>query len=497
MSRERMSSVDTAWLRMDSPQNLMMIVGFQVFDQAMPYEKLCKLFEKRLLKFKRFKQKVESDASGAWWVTDRKFDITHHVQRHRLDDGAGDAEMQEYVADLATQPLDPERPLWQFQLVENYKGKDALVTRIHHCIGDGIALVAVMLSLTDQEGKPGADEDDEFTAPAGELQTNPWQPYVKPITKGTIQAINVTGTAFSKSLEIIAQPDKLVDYAQIGSQVIKDALRIALMQNDSVTRLKGKPGVGKRIAWNEPLPLDEVKAVCKGLGASINDVLLSCVAGALRNYLLAHGDEVNGCEIRAMVPVNLRPLDQALNLGNRFGLVPLTLPVGIANPLERVREVRRRMDELKTGYQALLAFSVLGVLGLAPKPVQTFVLDLLAAKATAVMTNVPGPQQPIYMAGSALSRIMFWVPQSGDIGMGVSILSYNGGVQFGVITDAGLCPDPQLIIDGFAPEFEKLIYLMSLLPAEMFLDSTLAPEVFEQALFGGAGGQARQDAGKL
>jgi diacylglycerol O-acyltransferase / wax synthase len=204
----------------------------------------------------------------------------------------------------------------------------------------------------------------------------------------------------------------------------------------------------------------------------------------LRNYLVQHDDDVDGCEIRAMVPVNLRPLDEALKLGNRFGLVPLVLPVGIANPIARVREVRRRMDELKGGYQALLAFAVLGVLGLTPKPVQTFVLDQLASKATAVMTNVPGPTKPIYMVGSALSRVMFWVPQSGDIGMGVSILSYNGGVQFGVITDTTLCPDPQLIIDGFAPEFEKLVLMLGMLPTEMFADPTLDPQAFEHALFG-------------
>ena len=127
------------------------------------------------------------------------------------------------------------------------------------------------------------------------------------------------------------------------------------------------------------------------------------------------------------------------------------------------------------------------VMTMAPKPVQTYVLDLLASKATAVMTNVPGPQQAIYMAGSKVSRIMVWVPQSGNVGVGVSILSYNGGVQFGLITDTGLCPEPQQIIDGFAPEFEKLVLMLGLLPAEMFIDSSLDPAVFEEALFGAVG----------
>lgn len=477
-----MSGVDTAWLRMDSPQNLMMIVGVQVFESPMAYDTLHGLLSQRLLRFQRFRQRVENDATGAWWVDDADFDLGRHLVEDTLSGEGNDAQMQAYVAELAGQPLDSTRPLWQMRLVHNYRGQDALVSRIHHCIGDGIALVGVMLSLTDQ---PIHIDDvlHEGRSEATEIESNPWRPYVKPVTHGTIQAINATELAWEKSLQILANPDKLVDYAQVASQVIKDAMRIALMPDDSSTRLKGKPGFTKSLAWNDPLPLDEVKAVSKALGASINDVLLSCVAGALRDYLRSHGDDTEGCEIRAMVPVNLRPLDQALELGNRFGLVPLTLPVGIGNPIARVREVRRRMDELKSSYQAVLAFALLGVLGFAPRPVQAMVLDTLASKATAVMTNVPGPQRPIHMAGNALSRVMVWVPQSGDIGVGVSILSYNGGVQFGVMTDRGLCADPQRIVDGFAPEFEKLVLTLSLLPSEMFFDPQLTPEDFERALF--------------
>ena len=165
-----------------------------------------------------------------------------------------------------------------------------------------------------------------------------------------------------------------------------------------------------------------------------------------------------------MVPVNLRPLDKAWQLGNRFGLVPLVLPIGIANPLDRVYAVRTRMSELKGSYQPMLAFAVLAVAGLLIKPAQDAILNLFSKKATAVMTNVPGPKDPIRFCGSTVKRVMFWVPQSGDIGMGVSILSYAGGVQFGLITDTGLCPDPQAIIDRFAPEFEKLLLLTMMLP---------------------------------
>ena len=212
------------------------------------------------------------------------------------------------------------------------------------------------------------------------------------------------------------------------------------------------------------MPLDVVKVVGKALNCSINDVLLSCVSGAIGGWLRAQGDNPDGAEIRAMVPVNLRPLEHAWQLGNRFGLAPLVLPIGIANPVERVYAVRQRMNQLKGSYQPLLAFGVLAVTGLFIKPVQDVVLGLFAKKTTAVMTNVPGPAVPLKFCGSTLRQTMFWVPASGDVGVGVSILSYGGGVQFGLITDAGLCADPQAIIDRFEPEFQQLLLLSLMLP---------------------------------
>jgi WS/DGAT/MGAT family acyltransferase len=236
------------------------------------------------------------------------------------------------------------------------------------------------------------------------------------------------------------------------------------MPDDSKTRLKGKPGTAKRVAWCEPIPLEEVKAVGKALNCSINDVLLSCVAGAIGEYLKSLGDDVTGQEIRAMIPVNLRPLEEAHKLGNRFGLVPLVLPIGIENPVERVYEVRRRMSALKGSTQPFLAFWLLAAAGLLIKPAQDAILGMFGKKTTAVMTNVPGPREKLKLLGSTLEQSMFWVPQSGDVGLGVSILSYGGGVQFGVITDSTLCPVPQRIIDEFEPEFAKLSLVTLMLP---------------------------------
>jgi WS/DGAT/MGAT family acyltransferase len=214
------------------------------------------------------------------------------------------------------------------------------------------------------------------------------------------------------------------------------------------------------------MPLAEIKAMGGILGSSVNDILLSCVSGALRQYLVDHGDDVEGVELRAFVPVNLRAQGDQNHLGNRFGLVAVVLPVGIEHPFMRLYEVRRRMQELKGSYQALAAMGILGVVGMCPEPVQRQVLAILSDKGTAVMTNVPGPQQPLYMAGARLTQQMVWVPQSGNVGMGVSILSYNGHVQFGLMTDKRFVPDPSKIVNRFALEFENLVLALLLEPPE-------------------------------
>jgi WS/DGAT/MGAT family acyltransferase len=467
LTGERMTKVDTAWLRMDSPSNLMMIVGIWTLTPGIKYADLCQRVEERLLKYGRFRQRVVEDTAGATWV-EHPVDISQHIIREKLPrakPGQAQAALQKRVGELAMEPLDPKRPLWQFHLVEDYEGGSALIVRIHHCIADGIALISVTMSLVDGGLPPPERKRKQAAAGAEDWIADT---LIKPLTDVAVRALGAAGDGAVKGLGMLRDPQKgmagSLDMAKLAYQVVSDAAALALMPDDSKTRLKGKPGMAKRVAWCEPLPLDEVKAVSKALNCSINDVLLSCVAGAIGEYLKAKGDDVAGQEIRAMIPVNLRPLDQAYKLGNRFGLVPLVLPIGVANPIERVYEVRRRMSALKGSTQPLLAFGLLAVAGLLIKPAQDFMLSLFGRKTTAVMTNVPGPRDKLKLLGATLQQSMFWVPQSGDIGLGVSILSYGGGVQFGVITDTLLCPEPQEIIDEFEPEFAKLSLVTLMLP---------------------------------
>jgi diacylglycerol O-acyltransferase / wax synthase len=494
IKREKMSSVDTAWLRMDRPTNLMMIVGVLMFEGAVDYERLKLTIASRLAPFRRFRQRVVVDASGAWWEDDPTYDIDAHLHRVALPGKGDKEELEKFAADMVSQPLDDSKPLWQFTLIEKYRGGSAILSRIHHCIADGIALVGVMLRLADIDAASGSASAPGFGAQepndakvadnAGDAEqdddeTDLWKQLLAPVTAAAIKTIGYSGMAWSKYFELVSQPDKATHYAKLAGAVTAEIAQLLTMPDDSPTRFKGKPGVVKAVAWSEPMPLDLVKAVGHVAGGSVNDVLLACVAGALRAYLIERGDNPDGVEIRAMIPVNLRRPGQENRLGNRFGLVALTLPLGNANPLARLATVRARMEALKGSYQAPVTLGVLSLVGMGPKALQTQVLDLLAKKATAVMTNVPGPGQPLYMAGGKLGQMMFWVPQSGDIGMGVSILSYNGGVQFGLVTDKSFVPDPHHIVGRFFPEFERLLLAVLQCPRDMPLD----PVIAEQRIF--------------
>src|SRR5271166_2520227 len=454
-ARERMSPVDTTWLRMDRPHNLMMIVAVWVVEGPVALDRLENQLAERYLTYRRYRQKVEFAPGGPYWVDDPHFDLAHHIKRLKLPGRGGKDALQRFVGDLASEPVDFNHPLWTTHIVEDYEGGAAVVFRVHHAMGDGVALMGVTMALVDGpvgESRRAAPPDEE-----GWLQTL-MAPVVAAVNAGT-QATSTLGAA----LDLARHPLRAVDYLRDGAGVAGELAYMLSMKSDSATRFKGKPTGSKRVAWCEPLKLPEVKAVSRALGCSINDMLLSCIAGAMRRYLADKGDRTEGVEIRALAPIDLRePGD--LELGNRFGIVAVLLPVGVEHPLERLMMVRQRMLDLKTSYEPAVTLGVFAALGYLPKIVQDQLFDLLASRATAVMTNVPGPTEPLTVAGSRLRQMLFWVPQSADIGMGVSILSYAGQVQFGLIADAALTPDPEAVVSRFPEEFEKYLYYMLLDP---------------------------------
>ena len=449
-----MSGPDAAWLRMDSPTNFMMITSIMMFDEVLTLDEVKTLLEERFLLFDRFRQRVLDRNGTPHWQDDPYFDLDRHIHRVALPAPGGQEELQAMVSDLMCTPLDFSKPLWQIHLVENYGTGCALIWRIHHCIADGIALTYVMMSTADEYFDPSKIPARKKPDEGGLADIA--GPALKAVSNAISSTVKVAGAVLNEGKELLLHPSHVLDLTKQGMSLGAATSKILLMPADSDTLFKGELGVMKRAAWSQPVPLQAVKDIKKDVDAKVNDVLMSAVTGALRRYLIAHDQPVEDVEIRASIPVNLRPLEEAYKLGNQFGLVFLSLPVGIEDPRERLLEIKRRMDRIKHSSEAIVTLGILQALGHAPKRVEDQVVDILSTKASAVMTNVPGPRERLHLGGKALRHIMFWVPRAGAVSMGISIISYVGEVMLGVATDARLVANPEAIIEGFHAEFDAL-----------------------------------------
>ena len=415
--RKRMSPVDTTWLRMDNPVNLMMIVVVWILEGPVALDRLENQLAEGFLSYRRYRQKVEDTGTAVYWVDDPRFDLAHHFKRLRLPGRGGKEALERFVGELASEPLNPNHPPWTVHFVEEYEGGAAVVLRFHHCIADGMALVGITMALADgpanqSRRRPPPDEDE------GWLQT-----LVAPVVAAINAGMQVSDSALRTAVNFARNPLRTVGLLRDGAGVAGELAHLMFMPSDTQTRFKGVPKGAKRAAWCEPLKLPEVKAVSRTFGCSINDMLLSCAADAMRSYLAEKGDKTEGVEVRALVPIDLRePGDQ--QLGNRFGIIGVELPVGIEHPVQRLMKVRERMLALKTSFEPAVTLGLFAGLGYLPKVAQDQVFRLTTSRATASMTNVPGPPEPLTYAGSVMKQALFWAPQTGNMGMGLSILSY-------------------------------------------------------------------------
>lgn len=435
---ERLSNVDAAWLRMEDPTNLMMVTGLLIFDEKLDLGLVRATLEERLLGFDRFRQKVVEAPFGLGpphWVEDDRFDLDSHLHRVALPPPGDQAALQDLVSDLLSTPLDMSKPLWQIHLIEGHGGGSVFLARLHHCIADGIALIKVLLSLTDESPLPA--------------RLASVSPPARP-ERRLRRLIDAVARA-------ITNPIVLLEGGQTVLSVADALQRLVRMPADPGTVLKGRLGVRKRAAWSGVLPLAGIKAAGAHHDATINDVLVSAVAGALRSYLAERGEPVDDLEIRAAVPVNLRPAASGMELGNSFGVVFLPLPIAVRDRWERLAEVKRRMDEIKASSEAIVSLGVLHAIGMVPRQLHPPAVSFFGSKASAVLTNVPGPPVPLHLAGRRITGCMFWVPMSGHLGLGISILSYAGGVMVGIAGDRGLVPDPERIVLAFEAELKALM----------------------------------------
>ena len=462
-----MRPADVAWLRMDTPVNPMSITGVMTLGAPVPFEQAVRLFDERLLIFERFRQRVRGRGGAApRWRTVPGFSATDAFEPVRLADPNSKAEFQRLVSRRMSGQLSLDRPGWDVLYIEDYRGGSALVVRVHHAIGDGIALMHVLLSMADETFDPS-----RVPPPEPDLPEAPPEPidddYIALATRFASRTAKLAGQALlagAGALEaakeeagrIVRNPARLVHHAEQGLSVGAALSKIALMAADSDTLFKRGVTGTKHVAWTDAFPVEQVKAIGDAAGAKINDVLLSAATGALRRYLDGRGEPTDGVTLRVAVPVNLRSAEDAYKLGNDFGLVFLELPVGIADPAKRLADLKRRMDRLKHSPEAMVTLGVLQTIGLAPPAVHEAVVEILGSKTSGVMTNVPGPRERLHLGGSPITGLVFWVPQTGEIGLGLSIFSYAGEVRVGVSTDERIAPDPETITAAVRDEIHYL-----------------------------------------
>lgn len=451
-----MGSADAAWLHMDRPQNLMVINGVFWFDEQVDWERFAAVIEERLVApFPRFRQRVSEPRMGVGtpqWEDDPAFDLGLHLHRIALPAPGDRRALEAFVADRMVVPLDRSRALWEFHLIDGYGSGSAVLARMHHAIADGIALARVLFSLTDERA---AGDDDAATIIAPERRHGPLD-LLRPAAAALSLGRDVAGAMLHEGLEVATHPRHVAEVVRTAGDDARTLAKVLRARPDTDTVLRGRAGIAERVAWADPVPLEGVRELAHAHGATINDVLVAAMTGALREYLIGRDSLVD--EIHAIVPFNLRPLDEPLprELGNRFGLVTLPLPVGIPDRGERLRAVMRAMGRIKTSPEGPISYAVLNAIGVTPAQVEAALVGVFSGVGSTVLTNVPGPRATVFLAGSPVRGVLVWAPVSGDMAMSVSIFSYAGGVSVGVMTDAGLVPDPETIVAAFARELRGL-----------------------------------------
>jgi WS/DGAT/MGAT family acyltransferase len=461
--RVPMSNVDRAWLGMDTPVNLMLINGVLLFDDVIDFERFAHLVRERLVaRHDRFRQRVAQENGRYFWEDDPFFDIRTHVRHVALPAPGDMATLQEFVSSHLSEELEPHRSLWRMYLVENVEGGCAVYARIHHSIADGVALVQVLLSLTDETADadltslPSAP-DTQGAAPRDGLAGALLAPGLRLVGLGTRTVTQLARRLVHEGFQSANDPRRLIELAYVGGLISTTTAailgKLLLLPPDNPSVLRGPLATYKRVVWSECFDLEMVKAIGKALGATVNDVLVTVATGALRRYMLERGGPV---DVRAMVPINLRSPGEELELGNQFALLYLDLPVQTVQPLQRLREVKRQMDLMKSSPEPLIVYEILKIIGMIPGQAADWATSWFSGKASLVLTNVPGPRSQIFFAGSKLRNLMFWVPQTGTISTGMSIISYNGTVMVGLMADEGLIPDPERVIAAFEAELAEM-----------------------------------------
>jgi WS/DGAT/MGAT family acyltransferase len=462
-----LTALDATFLELEQQDEgaLMGIGGVSVFDPvpgggAPPIEELCANLAARLAQLPRYSQRLSSTRTGglAWprWIDDDRFRVRDHVAHVALPAPGGYDELCEWAADFYSHRLDRTRPLWEMALIEGLpEDRWAIAHKTHHCLVDGVGSVDVAYLLLDTEPNP---PERRIAPPAPTTAGSLVWPFVPRPPQRIAHAAEAGARVARAGLHATIHPREAWQRSRsLAELLLRDELISAPHTSLNVTI-----GSTRRFAVINR-PLGDFKTIRQHLGGSINDVVLAACTTGLRRLFLARGEEPPRQGLRAMVPMNVRQTSERLMLGNRISSLFVDLPVAVEGGHERYKRIAAATSRLKTSGAAGGAEAMLDLAALAPPVVHaTLARSLYATRLfNLTITNVPGPQIPLYAHGALLREVHPVVPLAAAHSIGIAIFSYNGLVTFGVIADRDSTPDIDLLTDGLEAGIDELLALVA------------------------------------
>jgi diacylglycerol O-acyltransferase len=459
---DRLSPLDVSFLYLEESSTAMHVGGVAIFapredGEPFDYEELVRLIGERIGQVPRFRQKVRwvpGRVANPVWVDDPDFDVSFHVRRSALPRPGSDEQLRDLVGRLMSRQLDRSRPLWEMYLVEGLcDGRTAVITKTHHAMVDGVAAMDIGSVILDLTPTPRSTEPEH------------WVPGAQPST------VQLLAGAVS---DLLTRPTE-------GLNTLRSGLAdVRVLGGRAATALTGVLSAAKVVRIAAPMSplnvaireqrrfgmartdLEDHRRIRQAHGGTVNDVVLAVVAGALRTWMLTRGEPVTPAStLRAMVPVSVRPDEQRGELGNKVASYFCDLPIGEANPVMRLHQISYSMREVKDSHQSLGAEAIVAMAGFAPPTLHS--LGARAGSALSrrlfnlVVTNVPGPQVPLYAAGARMLEVYPVVPLAKNQAVCVGVTSYDGQVCYGLNADRDAMPDIDVLSGCLVEALAELV----------------------------------------
>jgi len=452
MSKDRLTPLDASFLHLEDASSHMHVAAALLFTGDPPkYEKLLEHIESRLGLVPRYRQRlaeVPFAQARPRWVDDERFDLRYHVRHTALPEPGTEYELQVLAGRVFSQQLRRDRPLWELWLVSGLEGgRFAILSKTHHALVDGVS---------------GLDILSVLFAPDSEEDGRPWRAQPSPsstelVAEALIERATSAGELARPLRAAVRRPRQALT-RMAETAVGAGAMAWAGMQPAPPTPYNAqKVGPDRRFTWTRA-SLDDVKAIKNSLGGTVNDVVLTVVTLALRRHLERRGEDVDYLELKAFIPVSMRAEDQRGTLGNQVSGMLATLPVSYSDPLRCLKTISAQMRQVKESGQAVGAQALTELSGFAPPTLIQQASRLVTRQrfVNVVVTNVPGPQFPLYLDGRDLTDMFPLVPLGPNLNLGIAIVSYNGTINFGLVGDFNALHDLEDLADDFLAGLHEL-----------------------------------------